>query len=112
MSPGNVARELSVIKTRSKSQQMSADVVRGHGGDGGGDDRPPSHQIPTGFLGQPRAPENPIWVAGERADSIPARRPGTSGQLPWGARSGVAVALPFLAPSAGGAEGEDHGSDW
>ncbi|GJZ24563.1 RNA-directed DNA polymerase, eukaryota [Tanacetum coccineum] len=26
---------------------MSADVARGHGGDGGGDDRPPSHQIPT-----------------------------------------------------------------
>ncbi|GJT97402.1 RNA-directed DNA polymerase, eukaryota [Tanacetum coccineum] len=27
---------------------MSADVARGHGGDGGGDDRPPSHHIPTG----------------------------------------------------------------
>ncbi|GKC50394.1 hypothetical protein Tco_1073139 [Tanacetum coccineum] len=26
-----------------------------------------------------RAPENPIWVAEERAGSIPARRPGTSG---------------------------------
>ncbi|GKD10093.1 hypothetical protein Tco_1189778, partial [Tanacetum coccineum] len=24
-----------------------------------------------------KAPENPIWVAGERAGSIPARRPGT-----------------------------------
>ncbi|GJV58780.1 hypothetical protein Tco_1464880 [Tanacetum coccineum] len=46
MLPGKVARELSVIKTRSKSQQMSADVARGHGGDGGGDDRPPSHHIP------------------------------------------------------------------
>ncbi|GJU21313.1 hypothetical protein Tco_1154655, partial [Tanacetum coccineum] len=30
---------------------MSADVARGHGGDGGGDDRPPSHQIPTGCGG-------------------------------------------------------------
>ncbi|GKF61907.1 hypothetical protein Tco_0181961, partial [Tanacetum coccineum] len=57
-----------------------------------------------------RAPENPIWVAGERADSIPARRPRTSGQLPWGACSGVAVALLFLAPSAVRAEGGDHGS--
>ncbi|GJW62840.1 hypothetical protein Tco_0112175 [Tanacetum coccineum] len=27
---------------------MSADVARGHGGDGGGDDRPPPSQIPTG----------------------------------------------------------------
>ncbi|GJZ11438.1 hypothetical protein Tco_0546197, partial [Tanacetum coccineum] len=51
MSPGNVARELSVIKTRSMSQQMSADVARGHGGDGGGDVRPSSHHIPTGCGG-------------------------------------------------------------
>ncbi|GKA40894.1 hypothetical protein Tco_0733487 [Tanacetum coccineum] len=50
---------------------MSADVARGHGGDGGGDDRPPPYQL--------RAPENPIWVAGERAGCIPARRPETSG---------------------------------
>ncbi|GJU06695.1 hypothetical protein Tco_1123125 [Tanacetum coccineum] len=27
---------------------MSADVARGHGGDGGSDDRPPPYQIPTG----------------------------------------------------------------
>nr|GEU64211.1 hypothetical protein [Tanacetum cinerariifolium] len=27
---------------------MSTDVARGHGGDGGGDDRPPTHHIPTG----------------------------------------------------------------
>ncbi|GJV86533.1 hypothetical protein Tco_1530471 [Tanacetum coccineum] len=30
---------------------MSADVARGHGGDGGGDDRPPTHHIPTGCEG-------------------------------------------------------------
>nr|GEW64889.1 hypothetical protein [Tanacetum cinerariifolium] len=33
---------------------MSADVARGHGGDGGGDDRPPPYQVPTrcgGYLG-------------------------------------------------------------
>ncbi|GJU43690.1 hypothetical protein Tco_1200956 [Tanacetum coccineum] len=30
---------------------MSADVARGHGGDGGGDDRPPPYQIPTGCRG-------------------------------------------------------------
>ncbi|GJY45293.1 hypothetical protein Tco_0434356 [Tanacetum coccineum] len=30
---------------------MSADVARGHGGDGGGDDRPPPYQIPTGCGG-------------------------------------------------------------
>ncbi|GKF36567.1 hypothetical protein Tco_0113325, partial [Tanacetum coccineum] len=31
--------------------QISADVARGHDGDGGGDDRPPSYQIPTGCRG-------------------------------------------------------------
>ncbi|GJZ44470.1 retrotransposon gag domain, retroviral aspartyl protease [Tanacetum coccineum] len=30
---------------------MSADVARGHGDDGGGDDRPPPYQIPTGCGG-------------------------------------------------------------
>ncbi|GJV49571.1 isovaleryl-CoA dehydrogenase, mitochondrial [Tanacetum coccineum] len=30
---------------------MSADVARGHGDDGGGDDRPPPHQIPTDCRG-------------------------------------------------------------
>ncbi|GJS30699.1 hypothetical protein Tco_0491319 [Tanacetum coccineum] len=30
---------------------MSADVARGHDGDGGGDDRPPPYQIPTGCGG-------------------------------------------------------------
>ncbi|GKF71046.1 hypothetical protein Tco_0207160 [Tanacetum coccineum] len=29
----------------------SADVARSHGGDGGGDDRPPSHVVPTGCGG-------------------------------------------------------------
>ncbi|GJV19009.1 RNA-directed DNA polymerase, eukaryota, partial [Tanacetum coccineum] len=30
---------------------MSADVARGHGGDGGSDDHPPPYQIPTGYGG-------------------------------------------------------------
>ncbi|GKD20544.1 hypothetical protein Tco_1222247, partial [Tanacetum coccineum] len=32
-------------------EKMSADVARSHGGDGGGDDRPPSHVVPTGCGG-------------------------------------------------------------
>ncbi|GJY66141.1 probable flavin-containing monooxygenase 1 [Tanacetum coccineum] len=35
----------------SRKQKMSADVARGHGGDGGGDDRPPPYQVPTGCGG-------------------------------------------------------------
>nr|GFA81757.1 hypothetical protein [Tanacetum cinerariifolium] len=31
--------------------KMSADVAQGHGGDGGGDDRPPPYQVPTGCEG-------------------------------------------------------------
>nr|GEX49849.1 hypothetical protein [Tanacetum cinerariifolium] len=57
---------------------MSVDVARGHGGDGGGDDRPPPYQVPTDCGVKIRAPESPIWVAGERAGCIPAKRPGTS----------------------------------
>ncbi|GKA96609.1 F-box domain containing protein [Tanacetum coccineum] len=34
-----------------KGPRMSADVARGHGGDGGGDDRPPPYQVPTGCGG-------------------------------------------------------------
>ncbi|GJY75968.1 hypothetical protein Tco_0481084 [Tanacetum coccineum] len=32
-------------------KQMSIDLARGHGGDDGGDDRPPPYQIPTGCGG-------------------------------------------------------------
>ncbi|GJT52904.1 hypothetical protein Tco_0987958 [Tanacetum coccineum] len=38
-------------KERTIKSAMSADVARGHSGDGGGDDRPPSHHIPTGCGG-------------------------------------------------------------
>nr|GEX69784.1 hypothetical protein [Tanacetum cinerariifolium] len=43
---------------------MSANVARGHGDDGGDDDRPLSYQV--------RAPESLILVAGKRAGRIPA----------------------------------------
>ncbi|GKA15452.1 reverse transcriptase domain-containing protein [Tanacetum coccineum] len=36
---------------------MSADVARGHGGDGGGDDRPPPHQIGGGCRDRPGVPD-------------------------------------------------------
>ncbi|GJV40601.1 hypothetical protein Tco_1419041 [Tanacetum coccineum] len=72
MSPGNVSWDLSGTKSRSgftgvaprtsrepRTSQgreraksiAKADVARGHGGDGGGDDRPPPYQIPTGCGG-------------------------------------------------------------
>ncbi|GJV37120.1 hypothetical protein Tco_1409597 [Tanacetum coccineum] len=51
-----------VLKLLENSVEMSADVARGHGGDGGGDDRPPPHQIPTG-----RAYENQFAGSGGRA---------------------------------------------
>ncbi|GJR30843.1 hypothetical protein Tco_1107075, partial [Tanacetum coccineum] len=31
--------------------KMSTDVARSHGGDGDGEDRPPPHHVPTGFMG-------------------------------------------------------------
>ncbi|GKA96850.1 hypothetical protein Tco_0818945 [Tanacetum coccineum] len=46
---------------------MSADVARGHGGDGGSDDRPPPYQAPTGCGGclgnRGKGTRKPFWVA-------------------------------------------------
>ncbi|GKA45578.1 hypothetical protein Tco_0738374 [Tanacetum coccineum] len=47
MSPGNV----SPGNVYCLNIMSSADVARSHGGDGGGDDRPPSHVVPTGCGG-------------------------------------------------------------
>ncbi|GJY83296.1 hypothetical protein Tco_0496672 [Tanacetum coccineum] len=55
---------------------MSTDVARGHGGDGGGDDRPPSHHIPTGCggcLGNRGLPKTQLGVADERAGAYRRR---------------------------------------
>nr|GEX10206.1 RNA-directed DNA polymerase, eukaryota [Tanacetum cinerariifolium] len=38
-------------ETKAIDSVAEADVARGHGGDGGGDDRPPTHHIPTGCGG-------------------------------------------------------------
>ncbi|GKB72663.1 hypothetical protein Tco_0934075, partial [Tanacetum coccineum] len=38
-------------RAESTFKMSSADVARSHGGDGGGDDRPPSHVVPTGCGG-------------------------------------------------------------
>nr|GEV94949.1 phosphoglycerate kinase, cytosolic-like isoform X1 [Tanacetum cinerariifolium] len=88
---------------------MSADVARGHGGDGGGDDRPPPYQIPTGCEG--------CLGKGTRKPNLGGRRTGRmhTHQETQNLRLkaitvknglGVAVALPFLALNAAGAEGE------
>ncbi|GKD56957.1 hypothetical protein Tco_1290344, partial [Tanacetum coccineum] len=48
------AKERAESRERAKSTaevMMSADVARGHGGDGGGDDRPPPYKVPTGCGG-------------------------------------------------------------
>ncbi|GKA26012.1 hypothetical protein Tco_0712121, partial [Tanacetum coccineum] len=39
------------LTSNSPQPKMSADVARGHGDDGGDDNRPPSYQIPTGCGG-------------------------------------------------------------
>ncbi|GKD64544.1 hypothetical protein Tco_1306652 [Tanacetum coccineum] len=80
---------------------------------------PLSHQIPTGCggcLGKRGHPKTQFgWQENGQAAYPPGdpepRVKGHHDQLPWGARSGVAVAPPFLAPSAIGAEGGGHGKD-
>ncbi|GJT21421.1 hypothetical protein Tco_0891358 [Tanacetum coccineum] len=71
--------DIARLKKREKrlTKQMSADVARGHGGDGGGDDRPPPYQVPTGCggclgnrgEGQPKA-----LLGGRRAGRLHTRQ--------------------------------------
>ncbi|GKD36776.1 hypothetical protein Tco_1256983 [Tanacetum coccineum] len=67
MSPGNVGRAESraendpiaenelraktELRERAETEAVGVDVARGHVGDGVGDDRPPTHHIPTGCGG-------------------------------------------------------------
>ncbi|GKB46688.1 hypothetical protein Tco_0897441 [Tanacetum coccineum] len=44
-------KDLVNVEDDDGVEVMLADVARRHSGDGGGDDRPPSHHIPTGFGG-------------------------------------------------------------
>ncbi|GJV27723.1 putative reverse transcriptase domain, ribonuclease H-like domain, aspartic peptidase domain protein [Tanacetum coccineum] len=45
------AEDLINVDDDGVEKMSSADVARSHGGDGGGDDRPPSHVVPTGCGG-------------------------------------------------------------
>ncbi|GJR89660.1 hypothetical protein Tco_0213671 [Tanacetum coccineum] len=47
----NKLESLKLQENQPVDGLMSADVARGHGGDGGGDDYPPIHHIPTGWGG-------------------------------------------------------------
>nr|GEU84300.1 hypothetical protein [Tanacetum cinerariifolium] len=59
-----------LINVDDDDVDMSADVARGHGGDGGGDDRPPTHHIPTGCGGcfANRGDEGPVPIRFEWDD--------------------------------------------
>nr|GFB13328.1 hypothetical protein [Tanacetum cinerariifolium] len=46
-----LARLPTCVKGKHPSLGMSTDFTRGHGGNGGGDDCPPSYQVPTGCGG-------------------------------------------------------------
>nr|GEX23942.1 hypothetical protein [Tanacetum cinerariifolium] len=47
----NEPRTSHKVAVDGSSHKMSTDVARGHDSDGGGDDRPPTHHIPTGCEG-------------------------------------------------------------
>nr|GFA97122.1 hypothetical protein [Tanacetum cinerariifolium] len=44
-------RAESAAESTAESTVMSADVARSHGGDGGGEDRPSPHHVPSGCMG-------------------------------------------------------------
>ncbi|GJY46688.1 hypothetical protein Tco_0435751 [Tanacetum coccineum] len=97
---------------------MSADVARGHGGDGGGDDRPPPYQVPTGCggcLGNRGKGTRKPNLGGRRAGRPHTRQETRNLGLKAitdKSGPGVALALPFLAPNVAGAEGGGRGKDW
>nr|GEX33088.1 hypothetical protein [Tanacetum cinerariifolium] len=80
-----------------------SNVARGHGGDGGGDDRLPPYQIPTGYVGCLGHPKTQFRWQESGQDAYPTGDPEPQG---------VAVALPFLTLNAAGAKGEGRGKDW
>ncbi|GJX01469.1 retrotransposon protein, putative, ty3-gypsy subclass [Tanacetum coccineum] len=72
--------ELTLEQTQqgvSHGVSMSAYVARGHGSDGGGDDRPPTHHIPTGcggcFVNRGKGTRKPN-LGGRKAGRLHTRR--------------------------------------
>nr|GEW23125.1 hypothetical protein [Tanacetum cinerariifolium] len=49
--PHDLADNEDLVKVDDDNDDISTNVARGHDGDGGGDDRPPSHQTPIGCGG-------------------------------------------------------------
>nr|GFA89410.1 hypothetical protein [Tanacetum cinerariifolium] len=80
----------------------------GHGGDGGGDDRLPPHQVPTGCGGcLGKGTRNPN-LGGRKAGRLHTRLETRNLGLKK-ITDGVADALPFLAPGPGEAKGGGPG---
>ncbi|GJS19470.1 reverse transcriptase domain-containing protein [Tanacetum coccineum] len=97
---------------------MSADVARGHGGDGGGDDRPPTHHIPTGcggcFANRGKGTRKPN-LGGRKAGRLHTRQETRNlglKKITDDKGPGDDFVLPFLAKGLGGAEGGDLDKDW
>ncbi|GJQ93664.1 hypothetical protein Tco_0004803 [Tanacetum coccineum] len=97
---------------------MSADVARGHGGDGGGDDRPPSHHIPTGcggcFANRGKGTRK-ANLGGRKAGRLHTRQETRNlglKKITDDKGPGDAFVLPFLAEGPGGAEGGDRDQNW
>ncbi|GJR36784.1 hypothetical protein Tco_1212468 [Tanacetum coccineum] len=81
----NELESLKLQENQPGDGLMSADVARAHGGDGGGDDRPPPYQVPTGCGGclgnrGGKATESPyLGLAPRGAGCITCQETGTSG---------------------------------
>nr|GEU30524.1 hypothetical protein [Tanacetum cinerariifolium] len=117
----------SGICKRSKWQEgcskgkMSVDVAQSHGGDGGGDDRPPPYQIPTGYKGclhnRGKGTRKPK-LGGRRAGRMHTHQETRNLGLKAITDKNGLISLgscrctTFLAPNAAGAEGGGRDKDW
>ncbi|GJX17368.1 RNA-directed DNA polymerase, eukaryota [Tanacetum coccineum] len=97
---------VNVVYSVKKKIDLDDCGTRGHGGDGGGYDRPPTHHIPTGcggcFANRCKSHHGkPNWVKGKAVRM----------HYPRQERAGDAFVLPFLAKGPDGAKGGDLDKD-
>ncbi|GJS00386.1 hypothetical protein Tco_0316894 [Tanacetum coccineum] len=97
---------------------MSADVAQGHGDDGGGDDHPLTHHIPTDcggcFVNRGKGTRKPN-LGGRKAVRLHTRQETRNLRLKKitdDKGPGDDFVLPFLAKGPGRAEGGDRDKDW
>ncbi|GJR54561.1 F-box domain containing protein [Tanacetum coccineum] len=107
--------ELINVDDDGVEKMSSADVARSHGGDGGGDDHPSSHVVPTGYGGcfanNGKGKRKPN-LGGRGAGRLNTSDKTQNLSLKEIAEAKGPVSISFEYEGPEGAEGGDHFRDW